>query len=52
MKKNLNVKLDRILDFELHGDAITVHRGTTNPTIFMLKDPKMFHAVLMGAMNA
>jgi ribosomal protein L7/L12 len=50
-KKNLNTKLDKILDLDPYTDAVAVHRGTRYPTIFMLEDPKMFYAVLVGAMN-
>ena len=45
-QKNLNVKHDKILDLEVYSDAVTIHRGTVNPTHFFTEDADEFYTVL------
>ena len=52
MQKNLNVKHDKILDLEVYNDAVTIHRGTVNPTHFFMEDPAEFYAVLGTILQA
>lgn len=50
-KKNLTVKHEKILHLDLYNDAVAVHRGTVDPTIFMLDEPVLFYTILTATMD-
>lgn len=52
MQKNLNIRHSKILHLDVYNDAVTIHRGTVNPTYFFMEDPAEFYTVLSTALAA
>ncbi len=51
-KKNLNVKLSKIMDVENYSDAVKIQRGTVNPTYFFMDNPALFSVILLTAIES
>ena len=51
-QKNLNISHSKIMHLEPYKDAVTIHRGTVNPTYFFMEDAVTFYAVLSTALEA
>lgn len=51
-KKNLNIKLNKIMDVENYSDGVKIQRGTVNPTYFLMENPALFSIILLTAMES
>jgi hypothetical protein len=50
-KKNLNVKLNKIMDVENYSDGVKIQRGTVNPTYLFMDNSTLFSVILLTAME-
>jgi hypothetical protein len=48
-KKNLNIKLDKIMEVETYSDGVKIQGGTVNPTYFLMENSTLFSVILLTA---